>query len=78
MKLVLAIILILMLISLSTGAETSDSRASMSATAETDGLLRVKSSMCKQSNGPCSGNFDCCGNLCCTWDNTCGDKIGGC
>nr|ATF27400.1 conotoxin [Conus andremenezi] len=56
MKLSLAIVLILMLLSLSTGAETSDNRASRTIT-----LL----STCKGKDETCSYDDDCCGSLCC-------------
>nr|DAZ86703.1 TPA_inf: conotoxin precursor I3 [Conus judaeus] len=64
MKLFLAIVVILMLLSLSTGAETSDNRA-RSVTALRDRLLRPKSSVCQESGDPCSNHRDCCGSLCC-------------
>nr|DAZ86420.1 TPA_inf: conotoxin precursor I3 [Conus judaeus] len=66
MKLFLAIVVILMLLSLSTGGETSDKHASRSATALRDRLLGPKASKCQNAQGNCSDDSDCCGWLCCT------------
>nr|AXL95629.1 conotoxin precursor superfamily I3 [Conus ermineus] len=65
MKLSLAIVLILMLLSLSTGAETSDNHASRSATALRDRLLGPKTWSCQWQGETCSHHHDCCGSLCC-------------
>nr|AMP44663.1 conotoxin [Conus betulinus] len=72
MKLSLAIVLILMLLSLSTGAETSDNRASGSTTALRDRLLGPKAWRCQELGERCSDHDDCCGWLCCAWPH------GGC
>nr|D2DGD5.1 RecName: Full=Conotoxin Ca11.3; Flags: Precursor [Conus caracteristicus]ACU30042.1 conotoxin 11.3 [Conus caracteristicus] len=65
MKLVLAIVVILMLLSLSTGAEMSDNHASRSATALRDRLLSPKASICYGTGGRCTKDKHCCGWLCC-------------
>nr|AXL95386.1 conotoxin precursor superfamily I3 [Conus ermineus] len=65
MKLFLAIVLILMLLSLSTGAETSDNHASRSATALRDRLLGPKALTCRVRGERCTDDNDCCGWFCC-------------
>nr|D2DGD4.1 RecName: Full=Conotoxin Ca11b; AltName: Full=Ca-24; AltName: Full=Ca11.2; Flags: Precursor [Conus caracteristicus]ACU30041.1 conotoxin 11.2 [Conus caracteristicus] len=65
MKLVLAIVVILMLLSLSTGAEMSDNHASMSANALRDRLLGPKALLCGGTHARCNRDNDCCGSLCC-------------
>nr|UMA82189.1 conotoxin precursor I3 [Conus ebraeus] len=72
MKLFLAIVVILMLLSLSTGVETSDNHASQSATALRDRLLGPKATTCQGTSGVCSHHNDCCWWLCCN------RQIGGC
>nr|AMP44662.1 conotoxin [Conus betulinus] len=78
MKLSLAIVLILMLLSLSTGAETSDNRASGSTTALRDRLLGPKAWiwMCQGKGERCSDDDDCCGWLCCV--GVCSMSVVGC
>nr|ATF27607.1 conotoxin [Conus praecellens] len=65
MKLFLAIVLILMLLSLSTGAERSDNHASRSATALRDRLLHPKSWGCRETNEICFNSSNCCRDLSC-------------
>nr|UMA83082.1 conotoxin precursor I3 [Conus judaeus] len=65
MKLFLAIVVILMLLPLRTGVETSDNHASRSATVLRDRLLGPKTPNCEQIGGSCSGSEGCCGSLCC-------------
>nr|ATF27402.1 conotoxin [Conus andremenezi] len=66
MKLFLAIVLILMLLSLSTGAETSDNHASRSTIALRDRLLHPNRQWgCRRRYRRCSHDNDCCGSLCC-------------
>nr|D2DGD3.1 RecName: Full=Conotoxin Ca11a; AltName: Full=Ca11.1; Flags: Precursor [Conus caracteristicus]ACU30040.1 conotoxin 11.1 [Conus caracteristicus] len=70
MKLVLAIVVILMLLSLSTGAEMSDNHASRSATARRDRHLSPKAWPCGGVRASCSRHDDCCGSLCCFGTST--------
>nr|UMA83741.1 conotoxin precursor I3 [Conus judaeus] len=66
MKPFLAIVVILMLLSLSTGGETSDNHASRSATALRDRLLGPnRATTCQGTSGGCSHHNDCCWWLCC-------------
>uniref|UniRef100_A0A0C9S5V4 Ctr_9_T conopeptide n=2 Tax=Conus tribblei TaxID=101761 RepID=A0A0C9S5V4_CONTD len=76
MKLFLATVLILMLLYLSTGAETSDNRASRSATELRDMLLRPK--RCQTQYENCWKNSQCCEELCCTGPSYCDYTIGRC
>nr|ATF27397.1 conotoxin [Conus andremenezi] len=66
MKLFLAIVPILMLLSLSAGAETSDNRASRTVTAAIDWLFGPWSWTCSTLGEQCSIHSDCCGDLCCS------------
>nr|DAZ86419.1 TPA_inf: conotoxin precursor I3 [Conus judaeus]DAZ86700.1 TPA_inf: conotoxin precursor I3 [Conus judaeus] len=71
MKLFLAIVVILMLLPLSTGVETSDNHASRSATALIDRLLRPKGCLGHLDN--CWNDSQCCGALCCSTVSYCSD-----
>nr|ATF27398.1 conotoxin [Conus andremenezi]ATF27399.1 conotoxin [Conus andremenezi] len=63
MKLFLAIVPILMLLSLSTGVETSDNSASRTVTAA---LFSPWLWGCSTLGEQCSIHSDCCGDLCCS------------
>nr|UMA82759.1 conotoxin precursor I3 [Conus ebraeus]DAZ86166.1 TPA_inf: conotoxin precursor I3 [Conus ebraeus] len=63
MKLFWAIVVILMLLPLRTGVETSDNHASRSATALRDRLLRPK--RCYGSLHECENTDECCTGYCC-------------
>nr|UMA82467.1 conotoxin precursor I3 [Conus ebraeus] len=69
MKLFLAIVVILMLLPLRTGVETSDNHASRSATALRDRLLRPKE--CLNDLDTCQNTSQCCGDSCCVTAGYC-------